>query len=145
MCRCIAKCGVRNEKCSGSKTTAKILCVGSSGSNTAKIMASSTGNGKLTYSSSDKTVAKVSSSGKITAKGKGTATIIVKAVATTNYKSATKTFKVTVKKLSVPTLSSVKNFSSKKMKVKWKKVSAATGIRFNIQRVKSSVIQQKSK
>ncbi|MCD8007915.1 MAG: CHAP domain-containing protein [Clostridiales bacterium] len=58
--------------------------------------ASTSGDGKLTYTSSDTSVVKVSSSGKCTMKGVGTATITVTAAKTSVYKKATATVKVTV-------------------------------------------------
>ncbi len=91
---------------------------------TAKISASTSGNGTLSYASSNTSVAKVSSSGKITAVGAGTATITVTAGATSKYKKATKTLKITVK-LAAPTLSSIANTSSG-IKVTWKSVSGAS-------------------
>lgn len=53
--------------------------------------------GKLSYVSSNSKVVKVSSNGKVTIKGKGTATITVKAAAKGNYLAATKKVKITVK------------------------------------------------
>ncbi|MCC8075693.1 MAG: DUF2272 domain-containing protein [Clostridiales bacterium] len=58
--------------------------------------ASTSGDGKLTYTSSDTSVVKVSSSGKCTMKGVGTATITVTAAKTSVYKKATATVKITV-------------------------------------------------
>ncbi len=107
--------------------SSKTLYAGSTSNNYALLKATTTGNGKLTYKSSNTKVVKVSSSGKITVVGKGTATITITAAATSNYKSATKTVKITVKTLSSTKISSVKNSKSKKITVKWKKVSAATG------------------
>ncbi len=91
---------------------------------TATITAS--GKGTITYSSNKKSVATVSSKGKITAKAIGTAKITVKAAGNSNYKSASKTLTIKV----IPkatTLSSAKSSSSKKLTVKWKKVSGVTG------------------
>ena len=63
--------------------------------NKGKITAS--GNkGTLSYTSSNTAVAAVDSSGNVTAKGAGTATITIKAAATTNYNAATKKITVTV-------------------------------------------------
>lgn len=84
------------------------------------------GNGKLTYKSSNTKVATVSSTGKVTIKGVGTTTITVTAAATTNYNKVTKT--VTIKVCPKGTsLTTVKNSSSKKATVQWKRNSAVTG------------------
>lgn len=53
--------------------------------------------GKLSYVSSNSKVVKVSSNGKVTIKGKGTATITVKAAAKGNYLAATKKVRIIVK------------------------------------------------
>lgn len=54
----------------------------------------------LTYESSNTGVVTVDSAGKVTIKGAGTATITIKAAETDNYKAASATVKVTVKKAS---------------------------------------------
>lgn len=63
--------------------------------------------GKVTYKSSNTKVATVSSKGKITAKAAGTATITISAAATSNYKAASKTIKITVSKGSATVPSTV--------------------------------------
>ncbi len=86
-----------------------------------------TGNGKLSFKSSDKKVATVSSTtGKVTIKGTGACTITVTAAKTSTYKakSVTITIKVNPKKT---TLSSVKAVKGKKMTIKWKKDTKASG------------------
>ncbi len=108
--------------------TSMTLYSGSTTNNYAYIKGTTTGNGTVKYKSSNTKVVKVSSTGKITAVGKGTATITVSCAATNNYSKATnKTIKITVKKLSASKVSSLTNSSSKKLKIKWKKVSTATG------------------
>ena len=62
------------------------------------IGAKTNGGGKLTYKSSNTAVAAVSSAGKVTLKGAGTAKITINAAATANYKAASKTITMTVKK-----------------------------------------------
>ncbi len=84
------------------------------------------GKGTITYSSGDKNIATVSSSGKVTAKAPGKVKITVKAAGTSAYNSASKTVTITVNPKAAK-LSSVKNSSSKKAAVKWKKVSGVTG------------------
>ncbi len=84
------------------------------------------GKGALSYTTSDKKVATVSSSGKVTIKGTGICTITVKAAAASGYSEATAnvTLKVKPKKAS---LSNVKAVKGKKLSVKWKKDSKASG------------------
>ncbi len=84
------------------------------------------GKGTISYSSSNKSIATVSSKGKITAKAPGTAKITVKAAGNGNYNSASKTLTIKVNPRAT-TLKSAKSSSSKKMTVKWKKVSGVTG------------------
>ncbi|MCD7886272.1 MAG: leucine-rich repeat protein, partial [Clostridiales bacterium] len=83
------------------------------------------GTGTITYKSSDTSVATVSSKGVVTGKKPGTVTITVTAASTTNYNSATKTVKITVK-LNKTTISSLTN-TSKGVTVKWSKVTGASG------------------
>ncbi len=90
------------------------------------LAAETSGDGKLVYSSEDPDVASVNSNGKITAKKTGTTIITIKAKSTDSCTSATKTVKVTVKKLSSPTLETVKK-SGTKLSLEWSKISAATG------------------
>lgn len=86
-----------------------------------------TGNGKLSFKSSDKKVATVSSTtGKVTIKGTGACTITVSAAATKNYTK--KTVKITIKvSPKKQALTSVKAVKGKKLTVKWKKDTRATG------------------
>lgn len=65
---------------------------------TVSLAATTSGDGKLTYESSNPAVAKVSSSGVVTAVTPGSTKITVSAAETNNYKSATRTVTVTVKK-----------------------------------------------
>jgi hypothetical protein len=75
--------------------------------------------GTLSYDSSNKKVATVDKNGKVTIKGAGTATITIKAAATTNYKAATnKTVKVTVKAAS-------QSITVKKASASYKKADVA--------------------
>lgn len=82
---------------------------------------------KLSYSSDNKKVT-VSSAGKVTIAAKfiGTATITIKSAATTNYNATSK--KITISALPTKTaFSTVSNASGKKLSLKWKKISVATG------------------
>ncbi|SDB29046.1 Ig-like domain-containing protein [Eubacterium oxidoreducens] len=83
--------------------------------------------GALTYTSSDNSVATVSSKGVITAKKAGTATITVKAAATSAYAQATKTIKVTVKKATNTITVKSKKVTVKAGKSAKLKVSAIKG------------------
>ncbi|MEY8517354.1 discoidin domain-containing protein [Lachnospiraceae bacterium 29-84] len=85
-----------------------------------------TGNGSLSYKSSDTKVATVSKSGKVTLKGTGICTIKVTAAATSQYnaKSVSVTLKVSPKAAALVSLKAVKG---KKLTVKWKKDSKASG------------------
>ncbi|MCD8189218.1 MAG: MBG domain-containing protein [Clostridiales bacterium] len=83
------------------------------------------GTGTITYSSSDTSIATVSSSGVVTGKKPGTVTVTVKAAGNSNYNSATKAVKITVK-LNSTTISSLTN-TSKGITVKWSKVTGASG------------------
>lgn len=94
---------------------------------TFSLKATQKGTGKLTYSSNDKSVT-VSAAGKVTIKAKfiGKATITINAAADNNYKSASKS--ITIKVIPTKTtLSSVTNTKGKKLTVKWKKNTVATG------------------
>ena len=84
------------------------------------------GDGKLTYRSSKTSVATVSSSGKITVRNYGITYITITAAATTAYKKAVKTVKVTVvpKKMKIK---SVKSPKKGQLKVTWVKDKAAGG------------------
>ncbi|MCI5623736.1 Ig-like domain-containing protein [Anaerostipes sp.] len=77
---------------------------------TFQISASTSGNGKLSYTSSDQTVVTVSSTGKVTIKGPGAAKITVKAATTSTYKAASASVIVKI----LPKKNSVKAVSSKK-------------------------------
>ena len=90
---------------------------------TAMITASTSGDGKISYSSSDTDVATVSSSGKVTAVGYGTAVITITAAATVTNIQATKTLTFTVK-LAAPAISSISNEASG-IKLTWGAVSGA--------------------
>lgn len=83
------------------------------------------GNGSLTYATSNEKVAAVKD-GKVTVTGTGIATITVKAAGNANYNetSVTVTIKVSPAK---QTLKSLKNVKGKKLTVKWKKDTRATG------------------
>ena len=70
---------------------------------TASIGAKTSGNGKLTYKSSNTSIATVSSTGVITGKKVGTAKITISAAKTTNFKAASKTITVTVKRANTVT------------------------------------------
>lgn len=95
------------------------------------IGAKTSGNGKLTYSSDKTSVATVSMSGKVTIKGVGIAKITITAASTSTCNKTIKTITVTVNPKST-TLSSLKNSSSKKLKITWKRNSAVTGYRIQI-------------
>ncbi len=84
------------------------------------------GDGKLSYKSSNVKVASISNTGKITIKGVGKATITISASATTNYNKASKSVTITVNPKGT-SLTSVKNSSSRKATVQWKRNSAVTG------------------
>ena len=96
--------------------------------------ASATG-GDLTYESSISGV-KVTKAGKVKlpAKFSGTVKITITA-AGDNYKTATKTVKVIVP--SAPVISSVKNSGTKKITVKWNKVSGVSGYQIQIAKNKN--------
>lgn len=85
-----------------------------------------TGKGKLSYKTSDKNVATVSSTGKVTIKGTGICKITITAAAATGYKAKSVTVTLTVKPKKA-SLSSVKPVKGKKLTVKWKKDTKATG------------------
>ena len=85
-----------------------------------------TGNGKLSYQSSDTKVATVNSKGKVTIKKIGKVKITITASETEYDKKATKTVTITIKPVK-PSIRTVKNSTSKAMKVTWKKDSKATG------------------
>ena len=91
------------------------------------LKAKASGKGKLTYKSSKPKVATVSKSGKITIKGAGTAKITISAAETNNYKKATKTVTVKVKKITPTKISKLTNSKGKKMVVKWKKITGIAG------------------
>ena len=65
---------------------------------TVNLAAKTSGNGKLTYKSSNASVAVVSAAGLVTGKKAGTAKITITAASTGQYKQATNTITVTVKK-----------------------------------------------
>ncbi|MBR1629694.1 MAG: fibronectin type III domain-containing protein [Lachnospiraceae bacterium] len=82
--------------------------------------------GSLSYTSSKSAVVSVSSNGKLTAKSVGKVNVVIKAAATGNYLSASKTISITV----IPSgtsLSSLRNGATRKMIVKWKKNSTVSG------------------
>ena len=84
------------------------------------------GDGKLTYKSSKTSVATVSSSGKITVRNYGITTITITAAATSAYKKAVSTVRITV----VPKKMKIKSIKSPKkgqLKVTWVKDKAASG------------------
>lgn len=83
------------------------------------------GTGVLTYSSSKTSVATVSGSGVITAKKPGTVKITVKAAGDSYYNAASKTVTVKVT-LAAGKISSLTNTSSG-IKIKWSKVTGASG------------------
>ena len=85
-----------------------------------------TGKGKLSYKTSDKKVATVGTSGKVTIKGTGICKITITAAATTGYKAKSVTVTLTVKPKKA-VISSVKPVKGKKLTVKWKKDTMATG------------------
>ena len=84
------------------------------------------GEGSLTYASSDPKVIAVTGSGKATVKGTGIAVITVKARATAKYEETTAkiTVEVTPAKQRVE---SVKAQKGKKLKIRWKKDTKASG------------------
>ena len=79
----------------------------------------------LTYVSSNKSVATVTSAGKVTVKGYGTCKITINAAGTDSYNAAKKVITINGR-LAKPTLKG-KNYSKKKVKLTWSKVSGATG------------------
>ncbi|MFP3155310.1 leucine-rich repeat protein [Lachnospiraceae bacterium ZAX-1] len=85
-----------------------------------------TGNGKLVYTTLDSKVATVDGKGKVTLKGTGATTITVKVGATPQYSEASVkiTIKVAPKKQQI---ASAKPVNGKKLTVKWKKDTRATG------------------
>lgn len=84
------------------------------------------GEGSLTYASSDPKVIAVTGSGKATVKGTGIAVVTVKARATAKYEETTAkiTVEVTPAKQRVE---SVKAQKGKKLKIRWKKDTKASG------------------
>ncbi|MFP3152991.1 leucine-rich repeat protein [Lachnospiraceae bacterium ZAX-1] len=88
--------------------------------------AANAGNGKLVYATSDEKVAAVDKKGKVTIKGTGAATITISATATNEYNAASikATIKVAPKQQSI---ASAKSVSGRKLVVKWKKDTKATG------------------
>lgn len=84
------------------------------------------GNGALSYKTSDRTVATVDKTGKVTVKGTGICNITVTAAATSTYNAKSVSITVTVKPKKAA-ISSVKPVKGKKLTVKWKKDSKATG------------------
>ena len=87
------------------------------------------GNGKLSFKSSDTKVASVGkTTGKVTIKGIGKCTITVTAAATSTYNKRAVSVSLTVNPKQAA-LSSVKAVKGKKMTVKWKRDSKATGYR----------------
>ncbi|MCD8019850.1 MAG: leucine-rich repeat domain-containing protein [Clostridiales bacterium] len=99
-------------------------------------------NGTLSYSSSNTKVAKVSSAGVVTGVTSGTATITVKAAATTNYNAATKTFTVKVS-MDGAKVTSVTN-TAKGVVIKWNKVSGASGY-YIYSKMESSTLKKVAK
>ena len=95
----------------------------------------------LSYSSSNTSVATVSSAGKITIKGYGSASITIKAKATTTYKSATKVVVVNIKPVQM-TITSVKTAGAGKFTMQWNTDSRATG--YQLQCSKYSDFSSKS-
>ncbi|MCD7883677.1 MAG: fibronectin type III domain-containing protein, partial [Lachnospiraceae bacterium] len=83
------------------------------------------GKGTLSYTSSNTSIATVNSKGKVTALKPGTVTITVKAAGNSSYKAASKTVKIKVI-LSTGKISSLTN-TSKGIKIKWGKVTGASG------------------
>lgn len=84
------------------------------------------GNGKISYASSDRKVATVnSSSGKVSIKGTGRCTITVKAAETNSYKG--KTIKITLDVIPKKQAVTIKTAKDKKLLLKWKKDTRATG------------------
>lgn len=84
------------------------------------------GNGKLGYKSSNPKVATVSSTGKITIKGVGKTKITITAASTTNYNKVTKSITITVNPKGT-SFTSIKNNSSKKIVIQWKRNKDVTG------------------
>ena len=72
---------------------------------TAAIGAKTSGNGKLTYKSSNTSIATVNANGVITGKRIGTAKITISAARTSNFKAASRTITVTVKRANTVTAS----------------------------------------
>ena len=68
------------------------------------------GDGHITYSSSDPTIVSVDDSGRVSVNGIGSAAITVKASATLDYKSASKTINITINK-KAQTISGSTNYS----------------------------------
>lgn len=84
------------------------------------------GDGALSYQSSNTKVATVSASGKVTIKGIGWAIITVTSNATANFNAANATITITVTPKKA-TISYLKSTSKKKLTVKWKKDTKASG------------------
>ncbi|MGI6502090.1 MAG: lectin like domain-containing protein [Anaerostipes sp.] len=101
------------------------------------------GIGSLSYSSNNKSVATVSSKGTVKIKGVGKAVISVKVSGNKEYPAVTKKLNVLVAPKKA-TLKSVSSPSKKALKVKWKKVSKATGYRIDIATNKSFTKGKKS-
>lgn len=85
-----------------------------------------TGNGIFTYVSANKKVASVNSKGKVSLKGTGSTTITVRAAATDNYNAASIKVRVDVSPKKQKAVS-LKVLKGKKLSVKWKRDSRATG------------------
>lgn len=83
------------------------------------------GNGEISYSSSNKKVITVSPKGMVTIKGTGRAVVTVTAKETEKYRK--KTLKITVDITPKKQKASVKAIKGKKITVKWKKDTRATG------------------
>ncbi|MCD7882662.1 MAG: leucine-rich repeat protein [Lachnospiraceae bacterium] len=83
------------------------------------------GQGTISYKSGNTSIATVSSSGKVTGKKPGTVKITVTAAGNSNYNSASKTVTVKVT-LASGKISSLTN-TSNGIKVKWSKITGATG------------------
>lgn len=83
------------------------------------------GDGKLTYASSNKKAATVSNNGRVSIKGTGRTVITVTAKETEKYRK--KTVKITLDISPKKQKASVKTLGGKKIKVKWKKDTRATG------------------
>ena len=95
------------------------------GSGAFSLGATAASGGKLSYKSSDTKVAAVSSDGRVTLKGPGRATITITAAATASYNGATKRVTITVKPKKTAGLKVKKG--KKRMTVRWKRDSKATG------------------